>query len=132
MTEHIEIEGVHLLGCAGINARREDFFEFLKHVNGCGAGNAKFDFIPDTMYGLSVTPVCNLHDDAYTFCEPTQAGFAQSNNEFYENLKQWIKAKSNIFMRYPRLARAKTYYEAVNKFGWDAFVDCKKAQGIKL
>ncbi len=74
MSEYIEIEGVHLLGCNGINDRRDDF------------------------------------------------------DEFYENLKLWIKAKSNIFLRYPRLARAKTYYEAVDKFGWSVFADCR---GIK-
>ena len=125
MSEHIEIEGVHLLGCNGINSRRADFDTFLENVNGCGAGNARFDFIPDTMYGLAITPVCNLHDDSYTFCEPTRKGFDNANYEFHENLKRWIRMKSNIFLRYPRLARAKTYYEAVNKFGWSAFCACR-------
>jgi len=121
MSEHIEIDGVHLLGYSGINERREDFEEFLKHANGCGAGNAKFDFVPDTIYGLRITPVCNLHDDEFTFCEKTREAFDQANYNFYENLKRWINAKSNCVIRFPRLLRAGAYYKAVSKWGWDAF-----------
>jgi hypothetical protein len=132
MSEAIEIEGVMLLGHDGINERRADFMEFLKKVNGCGAGNAKFDFVPDTMYFLSVKIVCNLHDDNFTFCDPNKKAFNNANAEFHENLKRWIKAKSFFWMVPLRLARAKTYYEAVDKFGWSSFCDCKEKLGTPI
>ena len=36
-----------------------------EHTNGCGAANAKFDFVPDTIYGLDISPACKAHDWEY-------------------------------------------------------------------
>ncbi len=39
--------------------------ELEKYTNGCGAANAKFDFIPDTMWFLSIHAACKAHDWEY-------------------------------------------------------------------
>lgn len=56
-TEIIKIEGVPLAVPVGTKKAMVDQVSWNNHVNGCGAGNAKFDFVPDTMWGLRVTPV---------------------------------------------------------------------------
>ena len=33
--------------------------------NGCGSSLATFDFIPDRIWGLVITEVCNIHDLMY-------------------------------------------------------------------
>lgn len=132
--EQIIIDGVTLEGCTGISDRREDFDTFLEHTNGCGAGDAWIDFVPDTVYGLSITPICNLHDDAFVFCEPTEDAFHVVNKEFYENMRAWIKAKSSLRWRWRRLryARAYVYYKLVEWRGFSSFCACKEALGEEV
>lgn len=127
--EKIIIDGIELEGCYGINERREDFDTFLENTNGCGAGDAWIDFVPDTMYGLSITPICNLHDDAYTFCDATREAFDLVNLEFYNNMREWIYVKSHWSLRHLRYMRAHTYYKLVKAKGWSSFVSCKEALG---
>ena len=131
-TEIIIIDGVKLEGCIGINTRRDDFLAYLENTNGCGAGNAKFDFVPDTIWGLDITPICNLHDDHFVFCGPHVAGFNEANKCFKNNLIAWNDAKSNWLMKYPRRLRIETYYKMVSNFGWSAFVDCKTLLNQKI
>ena len=130
--EKIEIDGVMLEGWYGINARREDFETYLEVTNGCGAGNAPLDFVPDTMYGLCIKAICNLHDDAFVFCPPDRQSFDKANEELYSNLRKWIYAKSGRAMRYPRYLRAYIYYLAVSYLGYSAFKACKKELGMEV
>lgn len=87
----------------------------------CGAENAKFDFIPDTIYGLSIREACCIHDDRYErggdFSDK-----ANADNEFLSNML-WI-INNNSKWYYPTwLARrrAMTYYDAVVRFGDSSF-----------
>ena len=41
--------------------------ERAKICNGCGAGNAKHDFVPDNLIGLYIGDVCDRHDWMYEF-----------------------------------------------------------------
>ena len=41
--------------------------ELLRVCNGCGAASAKFDFVPDRIYGTDISHACNVHDWEYEF-----------------------------------------------------------------
>lgn len=87
----------------------------------CGAENAKFDFIPDTIYGLSIREACCIHDDRYG-----RGGNINDKNyadsEFLANLVYIINSCDKWY--YPTwLARrrAMAYYDAVVRFGDSSF-----------
>lgn len=131
--ELITINGIEYEGGNGITERREDFETFLLNVNGCGAGNAKFDLVPDTNNLRSITHICNLHDDDWTFCEPTRKAFDEANLRFKRNHIKWAKEVSNFIMRPRRIARAELYYLFVDSaIGWKAFCDCKEKLGTPV
>jgi len=99
---------------------RDNFAELLKICNGCGAAGAKFDFVPDTIWGLSVTPVCNIHDFDYQkgkTIEDKQVADRRMNN----NNLRIIGQNSNSFMKILRVKRALKYYLAVDLKGGPAF-----------
>ena len=56
-TETVIVDGVKLLAPLGTSVAMADKERWHNYVNGCGAGNARIDFVPDTMYALRVTPV---------------------------------------------------------------------------
>ena len=92
-------------------------------VNGCGPGGWKFDLIPDTMLGLSVTEACNIHDWDYTEGK-TQADKEAADERFLANCRALIDNAPGIInrlLRYHRRLRALEYYEAVKHFGDEAF-----------
>lgn len=93
--------------------------------NGCGAATAKIDFVPDTIYGLYVGYVCNVHDWEY-HVGMTEEDRNEADRRFRNNLIRVIDraCESNVFYRcIKRLmyARAYSYYLAVNRFGGPAF-----------
>lgn len=55
--EEVTIDGVSLIVPVGTAKAMADKETWKEHVNGCGAGNARFDFVPDNIYGLSITSV---------------------------------------------------------------------------
>ena len=94
-------------------------------VNGCGAANARFDFVPDRIWGLKITEACNIHDFMY------QMGATNEDKEiadrvFLNNLVRLIKAKGGI-LKPLRMIRAKEYYLAVKFFGASAFWEGKNS-----
>jgi hypothetical protein len=89
--------------------------------NGCGPAGWKWDIVPDTLYGLSITNACNIHDFMYHFGE-TKDDKNVSDTVFLDNMNTLISnAKSNRILTWLRRRRAKKYYWAVSKFGDDAF-----------
>lgn len=87
----------------------------------CGAEDALFDFIPDTIYGLNITKACCVHDDRYT-----RGGniFDKDNadKEFLSNMLSIINSHNKWY--YPHwLARrrAMSYYDAVVRCGKSSF-----------
>ena len=95
--------------------------------NGCGAANAKFDFVPDTIYGLGVNPACNIHDYMYLMGE-TIDDKKEADRVFLNNLLRLIDHKGG-WRRFLRRRRALKYYNAVVELGGPAFWDGKNAPG---
>ena len=94
--------------------------------NGCGAGNAKFDFVPDTVYGLSITKACNIHDWMYHFAEGSHEVKKQCDRIFLFNMLRIVNDKGGWLMK-PRRWRVHNYYRAVKKFGGPAFWEGKNS-----
>ena len=88
--------------------------------NGCGAADAKFDFVPDTIYGLCVCAVCHIHDFGYHIGTSEQDRHRE-DDRFLMNLIHYINFNSNWLTGALRRRRALKYYEAVREFGGDAF-----------
>jgi hypothetical protein len=87
--------------------------------NGCGAADSKFDFVPDTMYGLYIGYACQIHDwDYHTGSTANHKKLA--DRRFHRNLRALIK-QAHWLLRYPRYTRAWLYYKTVQKKGGDAF-----------
>ena len=95
--------------------------------NGCGAANSKFDFVPDTIYGLNISEACYRHDWRYNLGRTLEEK-AHADWEFLQNLLTIIESAPGIvnkILRIPRRARAMSYYGAVVDFGDDAFFSGK-------
>ena len=88
----------------------------------CGAGPIGDRFIPDTIWGLSISPACYIHDQMWSMSEPLWSDFHYSNAVFFVNMAEIIQTKSaNAFTRDLRLARAATYLLAVSTIGAPIF-----------
>lgn len=97
--------------------------ELERVCNGCGAENAKFDFVPDKIYGTYVGHACHIHDWGYEFGH-TVEDKDEEDRRMRNNLlrivdreckKKWYKPK---FLMRRRVAK---YYWAVQMFGGPAF-----------
>ena len=97
--------------------------------NGCGSALAKFDFVPDTIYGLDISSACKIHDFMYYFGE-TIKDKEEADRVFRNNMIRLINEKGGWLKRLRRW-RAGTYYVAVDKFGGPAFFD-GKTRTVKL
>lgn len=94
-----------------------------KVCNGCGAAGAKFDFIPDTIYGLPIQEACFRHDWRYAVGNTLEEK-GEADSEFLHNLMALIQNAPGFWnkaLRMPRRRRALKYYEAVVAFGDAAF-----------
>lgn len=98
----------------------------------CGAEKARFDYVPDTVYGLSIKGACCIHDHMY------EGGLTHWDKEradriFLENMLTLIQAGTKWgWLLWLRKHRAYSYYQAVVKFGGNAFWDGKeKGDGTK-
>lgn len=91
--------------------------------NGCGSAQAKFDFVPDTIYGLNINPACNIHDYMY-FMGATVDDKAEADRVFLNNILRLINHRGG-WLRYLRRRRALKYYTAVVEMGGPAYWDGK-------
>lgn len=92
----------------------------FKICNGCGSANAKFDFVPDTIYGLNISEACYRHDYAYHVGK-TEADKKAADEQFLRNMLTIINTKSGALLKWPRRWRAMSYYSAVCDKGHKAF-----------
>ena len=91
-----------------------------KIVNGAGAAGQWIScFIPNTMYGLDVEEVFNIHDFDYHVGR-SWADKEQADTRMLRNLLKVINHKGGI-LGFLRRRRALKYYEAVHVGGDDAF-----------
>ena len=87
----------------------------------CGAENARFDYVPDTIFGLSIKMACCIHDDRYSR-GGNESDRRKADEEFLYNLLTIIHSFDKWY--YPHwLARhrAMTYYDAVVRYGAGSF-----------
>ena len=93
-------------------------------VNGAGAaGEWISSFIPNTMYGLDVEEVFNIHDYDY-FIGRTRADKQIADRRMLTNLFRVINSETGwvgVGLGFLRRRRALKYYEAVLLQGDDAF-----------
>lgn len=97
--------------------------EKARICNGCGSAQAKFDFVPDSIYGLKISEACYRHDWRYSIGRTLEEK-AHADWEFLQNLLTIIESAPGFFnkaLRIPRRARAMKYYGAVVDFGDEAF-----------
>lgn len=105
--------------------------EFIAEIcNGCGARDG-ID-VPDTIWGMSITRACNIHDWDYQLGKTTEAKDA-ADDRFRRNIQSLIDFNycyaSAIqrflgirrLLRWLRGWRAQTYYLAVHYHGSSAF-----------
>lgn len=102
------------------------------YCNGCGTKGLGGIITPDTLYGLSITPACDIHDDMYrtgqTIEDKESADRAFSNNMIRiikahrkQNPPSWGLGLSTRMLDTARYRRARKYYLAVKHFGGPAF-----------
>ena len=90
--------------------------------NGCGAANAKFDFVPDRIYGTCITYACHIHDFMYSE-GVTIEDKEEADRVFLNNMFRLIELDKHKWYKPTKLQRirAKEYYQAVNYFGASAY-----------
>lgn len=90
-------------------------------VNGCGAAGAKFDFVPDTIWGIYVGEACAIHDFMYHVGR-TDEDKQEADRVFLNNLlRLTTKRKPWYIPAFLPRRRAYKYYTAVKYFGGPAF-----------
>jgi len=101
--------------------------EKAKICNGCGASGAKFDFVPDTVWWLSITEACDRHDYMYFVAKPKLEEKAKADQAFRYNMLVIVENQSgNFFTRWLRRIGIQKYYLAVKHFGGPAFWEGKE------
>lgn len=98
--------------------------------NGCGAANAKFDFVPDNIWGLYIGYACIIHDFDYQM-GTTEADRRFADARFKRNLQALIRMHGGPLMP-ARFARSFTYYYSVRLGGESAFWTGKAANIVTL
>jgi len=61
--------------------------------NGCGA-QGKFDFIPDSVWFMDISEVCNIHDFCYYSSRPCIKDKEEADRIFLSNMLRLIEAKT--------------------------------------
>jgi hypothetical protein len=95
--------------------------------NGCGSAKAKFDFVPDSIYGLLISDACDQHDWDYHF-GLTEFDRFLADVRFLVNMVIIINSRSVAVLKAMRFYRATTYFIAVRLKGGKAFWYGKEKQ----
>ena len=92
----------------------------------CGPGRGVLEWlVPETIYGLCVTPACSIHDFMYAHGS-TPMDKDEADRVFLNNMIRLIEAAGGPWiLRMLRLRRARVYYEAVSHFGGPEFWNTK-------
>lgn len=98
--------------------------ERFRICNGCGA-SGQVDYVPDRIWGLPITEVCNVHDFMY-YLGDSWRDKEEADKIFLINMLRVIdeaprKGLLQRILRKLRKIRALSYYNAVRHFGGLAF-----------
>jgi len=97
-------------------------------TNGCGTGGWKGELIPETVWGLSVSDACDIHDFMYAV-GATIADKEEADRVFLNNMLRIIDAAGGFsWLKALRRRRAHVYFEAVSHFGGPAFWNDKNSE----
>lgn len=91
--------------------------------NGCGVAGWKGKLVPDSVWGLNISKVCDIHDWMYHH-GVTEADRCEADRVFLNNLIRIINNHGGALAGLRRY-RATTYYNAVHRYGGAAFWDNK-------
>jgi len=88
---------------------------------GCGPGRSGDYLVPDRIWGLNIKPACLCHDVSYALGKDIKdKEFAdwcfQNNMDLMIEVNTWFAP-----LKWLRRRRARTYYRAVCRFGYDLF-----------
>ena len=90
-------------------------------TNGCGPRGWLRVLVPDTICGLDITKVCDIHDYMYAI-GVDEADREEADDVFRNNLLRWVDAHTKWnWLKKLRYHRAQVYYKAVRNFGGPAF-----------
>ena len=114
-------------GVTGIIVPADSFWwpksTFRDFPSCCGAGMTD-PLVPETMWGLNISPACWVHDRMFEQADKTWADFFQANEIFEHNLETIIDQKSRSrVLKMLRRHRAHIYAKAVYIFGANYFFD---------
>ena len=87
--------------------------------NGCGA-KGKFDFVPDTIWFMSIKEVCNIHDFDYHMGKTIEDKM-MADRRMRNNMLRLIVLRSWGWLRRVRRWRVNLYYRVVDAYGGPAF-----------
>ena len=124
----VSIEGVPFLLRESVKVpfpRLDDFPDC------CGAGEGLGEkAIPETMWGLRVSPACWFHDEDFAEVEPTAEALKGANFRLFVNASSLIIYRSkSVILRHWRLYWAAKYFSAVQTAGAATFWKLKRNQG---
>ena len=93
----------------------------------CGAGKVGDWLVPDSIWGVNISPACWVHDQMFAVAPATWGAFHYANAVFFVNIAAIIQARSaNALIRTLRIARASLYLLAVSTAGASIFWAMKK------
>ena len=93
-------------------------FERREVCNGVGPKGWGW-IVPDTVYGLSITPAADIHDWMYYHGDTIEAK-DEADRTFQNNMVRLI-CEGGSWFRWLRMRRARKMYLAVHYFGGPAF-----------
>jgi hypothetical protein len=101
-TQTIILEGIEFVARKGF----EFPTEFLEDCpDCCGPNSGIWELVvPESIFGLRISPACMVHDDCWKYCEATWSDFHQSNSMFMTNGRSIILAKTkSVYLRRLRI-----------------------------
>lgn len=92
---------------------RASMEDILAQTNGCGREGIEGRIVPDTIWGLDISPACRVHDYMYVHAD-SRADEDYADAIFGANLISIIQQKTSFKpLKWLRLRRAYKYIDAV-------------------
>lgn len=108
----IKYRGFNLYAIPGFECSR-----FYEADTSCGPGTIGDMIIPDRLFGLRMTPACNIHDHGYALARTCESKL-NADMAFVLNMHQINEQARSIFlMRWLRRFAINFYFSAVRDFG---------------